>query len=80
VDYSANYIAAAKYVQYGIPVGKNNFLVYDCEDDFFAYSGLGPVRKVGPSLSTAGSELCKTLIVKQETGACPLPLPLQRKI
>ncbi|MDR0450638.1 MAG: GntR family transcriptional regulator [Treponema sp.] len=77
-DYSANYIAGAKYVQYKIPVRNDNFLVYDCEDDFFTYSGLGPVRKVGPSMITLGAELCKTLITKQETGA--YPLPLQRKV
>jgi DNA-binding transcriptional regulator YhcF (GntR family) len=77
-DYSANYIAGAKYVQYKIPVRNDNFLVYDCEDDFFTYSGLGPVRKVGPSMTTIGAELCKTLMTKQETGA--YPLPLQRKI
>jgi DNA-binding transcriptional regulator YhcF (GntR family) len=77
-DYSTNYILGAKFVQHHIKVKNDNFLVYDCEGDFFSYDGLNPIRKVGPSMSTIGYELCKTLIFKRETGA--YPLPLQRKI
>jgi DNA-binding LacI/PurR family transcriptional regulator len=78
VDYSASYIVGAKFTQHGITVKKDNFLVYDCEKDFFEYNGISMVRKVGPSMADIGSELCKTLIHKRETGA--YPLPLQRKI
>ena len=77
-DYSANYIIAAKFIQYRIPVKNNNFLVYDCEEDAFLYSKLDPIQKVGPALRTIGSELCKTLISKWENGV--YPQPLQRKI
>ncbi|QQO08400.1 HTH domain-containing protein [Breznakiella homolactica] len=77
-DYSANYIAGAKFIQYSIPVRNNNFLVYDCEGDEFLYSGLAPVRRTAPSFRTLGEELCGVLIAKRETGA--YPLPLQRKI
>jgi len=72
-DYSANYIVGAKFIQYKIPVKNENFLVYDCEDESFNYQGLNPVKKVGPSFHTLGSELCKVLIVKHETGEYPIP-------
>jgi DNA-binding transcriptional regulator YhcF (GntR family) len=78
VDYSANYIAASKFIQYKIPVKNDNFLVYDCEGDSFNYAGLKPARRVGPSFYTLGAELCKTLLCKAESGA--YPEPLQRKI
>jgi DNA-binding transcriptional regulator YhcF (GntR family) len=78
IDYSANYIAGAKFMQYNVPVKKDNFLVYDCEDASFNYHGLMPVKKVGPSFHTLGAELCKVLIAKRETGE--YPEPRQRKI
>jgi DNA-binding transcriptional regulator YhcF (GntR family) len=78
IDYSANYIVGAKFMQYKIPVKNNNFLVYDCEDETFNYHGLSPVTRVGPSFFSLGAELCKVLIAKQETGA--YPEPRQRKI
>jgi DNA-binding LacI/PurR family transcriptional regulator len=78
VDYSSNYITAAMFMQHRLEVKNNNFLVYDCEEEFFSYHGLKPVKKVGPSIFTIGRELCRTLITKRETGA--YPLPLQRKI
>jgi DNA-binding LacI/PurR family transcriptional regulator len=78
VDFSANYIAAAKFIQHDIRAKNDNFLVYDCEEELFHYSGLSPVKRVAPSFFTLGAELCKILIAKRETGA--YPLPLQRKI
>ena len=78
MDFSANYIAGAKFIEYKIPVMNDNFLVYDCEEGSFMYHGLNPVKRVGPSFFTLGAELCSTLIAKCETGA--FPLPLQRKI
>jgi DNA-binding LacI/PurR family transcriptional regulator len=78
VDFSANYIAAAKFIQHNIKVKNDNFLVYDSEEDRFHYQGLSPVRRSAPSFFTLGEELCKILIAKRETGA--YPLPLQRKI
>jgi hypothetical protein len=78
VDYSTNYIIGNKFVQHAIEVENDNFLVYDCEEDFFINSRLKPVQQVAPSMKTIGCELCKTLIAKRETGA--YPLPLQRKI
>jgi DNA-binding transcriptional regulator YhcF (GntR family) len=78
VDYSANYIAGAKFIQYKIPVKNDNFLAYDCEEEVFSYHGLTPVKRVGPSFHTLGSELCKVLIAKRETGE--YPEPRQRKI
>ncbi|MDR1566470.1 MAG: HTH domain-containing protein [Treponema sp.] len=78
VDYSSNYITAAMFMQHHLEVKNNNFLVYDCEEEYFSYHGLKPVKKVGPSIFTIGRELCHTLIAKRETGA--YPLPLQRKI
>jgi DNA-binding transcriptional regulator YhcF (GntR family) len=78
VDYSANYIVGAKFMQYKIPVKNDNFLVYDCEEETFNYHGLSPVRRVAPSFYSLGSELSKVLIAKQETGG--YPEPLQRKI
>jgi hypothetical protein len=78
VDYSANYIVGAKFIQYRITVKNDNFLVYDCEENSFTYHGLNPVKRVAPSFFTLGSELCKVLIAKRETGV--YPLPLQRKI
>jgi DNA-binding LacI/PurR family transcriptional regulator len=72
-DYSANYIIGAKFIQHKILVKNDNFLVYDCEDESFNYHGLMPVRKVGPSFHTLGSELCKVLISKRETGEYPVP-------
>jgi DNA-binding LacI/PurR family transcriptional regulator len=78
VDYSSNYIAGAMFMQHHLEVKNNNFLVYDCEDEYFNYHGLEPVKKVGPSIFAVGQELCRTLIIKRETGA--YPLPLQRKI
>jgi DNA-binding LacI/PurR family transcriptional regulator len=77
-DYSANYIVGAKFMQYKIPVKNDNFLVYDCEEDFFNCHSLMPVKKVGPSFHVLGSELCKVLIAKRETGE--YPEPRQRKI
>jgi DNA-binding transcriptional regulator YhcF (GntR family) len=77
-DYSASYIVGAKFIQYKIPVKNDNFLVYDCEDESFVYHGLMPVKRVGPSFHTLGSELCKVLIAKWETGE--YPKPRQRKI
>jgi DNA-binding transcriptional regulator YhcF (GntR family) len=78
IDYSANYIVGAKFIQYKIAVKNDNFLVYDCEDDSFNYNGLNLVKRVGPSFWTLGSELCTVLIAKRETGK--YPIPLQRKI
>ncbi|MDR2095423.1 MAG: HTH domain-containing protein [Treponema sp.] len=78
VDYSTNYIVGAKFIQYKIPVKNDNFLVYDCEGETFNYHGLNPIRSVAPSFYFMGSELCKVLIAKQETGA--YPEPRQRKI
>ncbi|MDR0640986.1 MAG: GntR family transcriptional regulator [Treponema sp.] len=78
VDFSANYIVAAKFIQHEIRVKNDNFLVYDCEEDLFHYKGLSPVKRVAPSFFTLGAELCKILITKLETGA--YPVPLQRKI
>jgi DNA-binding LacI/PurR family transcriptional regulator len=78
IDYSANYVVGAKFVQHRIPVKNDNFLVYDCEEEYFNYSELYSVKRVGPAITTIGSELCKTLITKRETGA--YPLPLQRKL
>jgi DNA-binding LacI/PurR family transcriptional regulator len=78
VDYSANYIIGAKFMQYKIPVKKDNFLIYDCEEEQFRYHGLPPVKPVGPSFYTIGSELCRVLIAKQEYGE--YPEPRQRKI
>jgi DNA-binding transcriptional regulator YhcF (GntR family) len=78
IDYSANYIVGAKFIQYKIPVRNDNFLVYDCEDEVFNYHGLSPVTRVGPSFFSLGAELCKVLIAKQETGS--YPEPRQRKI
>jgi DNA-binding LacI/PurR family transcriptional regulator len=78
VDFSANYIVAAKFIQHGIKVKNDNFLVYDCEEDLFHYSGLRPVKRVAPSFFTLGAELCRILVAKRETGV--YPLPVQRKI
>jgi DNA-binding LacI/PurR family transcriptional regulator len=78
VDFSANYIAAAKFIQYNIKVKNDNFLVYDSEEDYFHYHGLSPVKRTAPSFFTLGEELCKILIAKRETGS--YPLPVQRKI
>jgi len=77
-DYSANYIAGAKFMQYKIPVRNDNFLVYDCEEDVFIYHGLNPAKRVGPSLHYLGQELCKVILTKQETGN--YPEPRQRRI
>jgi DNA-binding LacI/PurR family transcriptional regulator len=77
-DYSANYVVGAKLVQHGIEVKNDNFLVYDCENECFMYTGLKPVRKVALSILQMGRELCNTLIYKRENGV--YPLPLQRKI
>jgi hypothetical protein len=78
VDYSANYIVGAKFIQYKIPVKNDNFLIYDCEEESFSYHGLTPVKRVGPSFHTLGAELCKVLIARRENG--DYPEPRQRKI
>jgi DNA-binding LacI/PurR family transcriptional regulator len=77
-DYSASYIVGAKFIQFGVLVTNDNFIVYDSEDDYFRYAGLGDVRAIAPSLVRIGKELCEALITKWETGS--FPLPLQRRI
>ncbi|MDR1446309.1 MAG: GntR family transcriptional regulator [Treponema sp.] len=78
VDYSANYIVGAKFMQYKIPAKNDNFLVYDCEEELFTYHGLPSVKPVGPSFHSIGMELCNVLISKREHGE--YPEPRQRKI
>jgi DNA-binding LacI/PurR family transcriptional regulator len=77
-DYSTNYILAAKFIQHGMHVRNDNFIVYDSEEDFFRYAGLPPIRSVAPSLEKLGEELCTMFIVKWKTG--DFPSPLQRKL
>jgi DNA-binding LacI/PurR family transcriptional regulator len=77
-DYSSNYIVGAKFIQHNVSVKNDNFLIFDCEDDVFIYQGLNPVKRVAPSFYSVGTELCKILIAKRETGF--FPTPLQRKI
>lgn len=77
-DYSASYVVGAKFIQFGLRVSNDNFIVYDSEDEYFHYSGLGDVRAIAPSLVEIGTELCSALVAKWESGA--FPLPLQRRI
>jgi DNA-binding LacI/PurR family transcriptional regulator len=73
-DYATNYILAAKFLQHGIQVKNDNFMVYDSEDDVFTYAGINPVTSAAPSLKKLGEELCKTIIYKWENGKYPEPL------
>jgi DNA-binding LacI/PurR family transcriptional regulator len=78
LDYAANYLLAAKFVQHNVAVARDNFVVYDSEEERFAYAGLPPVRSAAPSLRSLGQRLGATLVHKWETGAWPEPL--QRKV
>jgi DNA-binding LacI/PurR family transcriptional regulator len=73
-DYSANYILAAKFVQFHIKVNNNNFMVYDADGPVFDYNGLFSAKAVGPSLVDLGAKLCGLLLSKWDTGSWPEPL------
>ena len=73
-DYAASYVLAAKFIQFGLRPVDDDFVVYDSEDEYFHYSGLGDVKAIAPSLVRIGSELCSCLITKWDTGSFPWPL------
>lgn len=74
LDYAANYILASKFMQHEIKVEKNNFLVYDSEEDFFIYDGLPPITSSAPSLKSIAGCLAEKMISKWLTGTFQHPL------
>ena len=73
-DYAANYIVGAKFIQHGLNVTNDNFIVYDSEEAFFRYPGLKPVRAAAPALQELGKRLCEVLLHKWQTGLYPTPV------
>jgi DNA-binding LacI/PurR family transcriptional regulator len=76
-DYSANYVLAAKFVQHGVKVKNDNFIVYEADENVFDYNGIFIAKSVGISLEQAGRALCNLLLTKWETGSYPLPLQIK---
>lgn len=77
-DYASNYVVAAKFAQHGIGVRRDNFMVYDSEEEHFHYPGLPSVPSAGPSLKVIGGSLVEALLRKWREGTWQQPL--QRRL
>jgi len=73
LEYSANYAVAPYFVSHKL-TPRNNFLVFNNENQSFQYPGLASVRGVAPSLRDTGTRLGEKLLARLKDGRWPEPL------
>ena len=73
LDFAANHTVAAYFITYKLSP-KNNFIVYDSEDEFFNHPGLAPVESAAPGLNILGERLAEKLLARIVSGSWSLPM------
>jgi len=63
LEISANWMLAAKFIQFKTPVNKSNFQIYTHYGDTSKYKGLPAIPTVGPSLEKLGEAMAKNSFI-----------------